>query len=116
MNAPPQVYRPSPDHHVALDRPAVFLAGPIQGAPDWQALAIEMLRGEDADIFSPRSVGPVPAYEVQVSWERAHLDRAGRNGVVMFWLANPLPLTWPPAPSRAAERRAQPAPRPDLPA
>ena len=88
------IFHPGPKHSIDEARPAVFLAGPIQGAPDWQAEALAHLEGIDADVFSPRSLGPVPEYYVQVAWERAHLRRAGRNGVVMFWLCKPYPLSW----------------------
>ncbi len=88
------IQRPGREHFLAEDRPAVFLAGPIQGARDWQADAIALLDGVDADVFSPRSLGAVPEYYVQVEWERVHLRRAGRRGVVMFWLCKPEPLSW----------------------
>lgn len=89
-----RIFRPGPEHHTDTGRPAVFLAGPIQGAEDWQGRAITLLAGIDADVFCPRSLGTVPSYEEQVSWERAHLDRAGRHGVVMFWLSRPERLAW----------------------
>lgn len=74
-----------------LSGPVVFLAGPIQGTPDWQAKAIERL-GELAPsvhVASPRREY-LPGefiYEAQVDWETHHLRRAAEDGVVMFWLA-----------------------------
>jgi hypothetical protein len=74
-----------------LSGPVVFLAGPIQGAPDWQGEAINRL-GELAPsvhVASPRREY-LPGefiYEAQVDWETHHLRRAAEDGVVMFWLA-----------------------------
>ena len=56
-----KVIRPC-ESHDELSRLKIFLAGPIQGAPDWQALAIEKLTellekdGDDYLIASPRSI------------------------------------------------------------
>lgn len=71
--------------------PLIFLAGPIQGAPDWQKEALAILRDRGADLASPRSAKSnytEDDYMVQVDWEHKHLERASKNGVVMFWLAN----------------------------
>lgn len=71
--------------------PLIFAAGPIQGAPDWQAEAIAVIQREapDLHIASPRR-DYLPGefvYEAQVDWETAMLRRAAENGLVMFWLA-----------------------------
>ncbi len=70
----------------------VFLAGPIQGAPNWQDHAIEIFDSKTSDltIASPRkNYDPDEfVYEKQVDWETHFLRQAGRLGVVMFWLAN----------------------------
>jgi hypothetical protein len=76
-----------------LDGPLLFLAGPIQGAPTWHDEAIEMLRAAaHIHIASPRrdeAFGETAEemYNEQVDWEHYHLDRAARDGVLLFWLA-----------------------------
>lgn len=72
--------------------PVIFLAGPIQGGPDWQSEAIRIMNGSEREftIANPRkeySPGTF-IYERQVDWESAYLKRAGKRGVVLFWLAN----------------------------
>lgn len=89
-----------PPDYVRDSAPLVFLAGPIQGAPDWQCKAVNILtsgsirkririacprRPEDGrGDFSPEK------YNEQVDWEHYHLYRAGLHGTVMFWLAKEL--------------------------
>lgn len=74
-----------------LAGPLVFLAGPIQGAPDWQADAVALLHAlaPHLAVANPRRVYPPDAfdYAAQVDWETAHLRHAGRTGCVLFWLA-----------------------------
>ena len=77
-----------------IDGPLIFLAGPVQGAPDWQQVAIEFLPTRtDAHIASPRRqsipIGGLDeeAYNTQIAWEHYYLERAGQSGVIMFWLA-----------------------------
>lgn len=69
----------------------IFLAGPIQGAPDWQPLAAEMIHERDDSIVvaSPRKEYEPGTfvYERQVDWETHFLRKAGAAGVVAFWLA-----------------------------
>jgi hypothetical protein len=76
------------------DGPVLFLAGPIQGAPDWQSDAISLLvRTPGVAIACPRRPGnanadlSAAAYEEQVKWEHHYLERAGLDGVLVFWLA-----------------------------
>jgi hypothetical protein len=73
-----------------FDGPAIFLAGPIQGAPDWQVEAVALLVGEpDLAVFNPRRrefIVEGPDKAAQWDWEHAHLDRAGKRGCIMFWL------------------------------
>lgn len=81
----------TPPHYPEFAGPIVFLAGPIQGAPDWQADAIHLLRGlaPGLHIATPRRVY-LPSefvYDAQVDWESHHLRRAGADGVILFWLA-----------------------------
>lgn len=71
-----------------------FLAGPIQGAPDWQANAVGLLTTLNADqplhIANPRRDVIAKEdfnYDEQVGWELHHLERAAANGAVIFWFA-----------------------------
>lgn len=84
-----------------VDGPLVFLAGPIQGAPDWQQLAIEWFRKHSPNISvaSPRRVDRTKPfhYESQVDWETHYLRYAAQHGVIMFWL----PCEVVPIPGRA---------------
>ncbi len=80
-----------PPDCLPLDGPLVFLAGPIQGAPDWQSDAVRRI-GELApglDVANPRRGYPPGAfdYPAQVDWETHHLRHAGAYGVILFWLA-----------------------------
>jgi len=84
--------------------PLIFLAGPIQGAPSWHDEAISILHEIDESICiaSPcrRKVrideASIPGaskeftsemYNEQVDWETHYLNRAAKDGVVLFWLA-----------------------------
>jgi calcineurin-like phosphoesterase family protein len=72
----------------------IFLAGPIQDAPDWQSKAIDYLNAHRGDktfqIACPRKNYKEGEfnYDIQVNWETKHLKMASENGVVLFWLAN----------------------------
>lgn len=80
-----------PPEIIETDGPVIFLAGPIQGAPDWQAEAAIAIHDIDPTIVvaSPRRDYPEGTfvYEKQVDWETHFLRKAGRIGVVGFWLA-----------------------------
>jgi len=80
----------APDYHDVTGQ-LVFLAGPIQGAEDWQAKAIEFLtRGNHAlNIASPRGDYSKRAfdYNTQVDWETHYLNLAAKTGAILFWLA-----------------------------
>jgi hypothetical protein len=80
-----------PPEIVEVDSPVIFLAGPIQGAPDWQTEASEIIHTLDSSIVvaSPRKNYPEGTfvYEKQVDWETHYLRLAGRVGVIGFWLA-----------------------------
>ena len=69
----------------------IFLAGPIQGAPEWQTVAANLIHDIDTSVVvaSPRkNYAPGEfVYPRQVDWETHFLRRAGRTGVVAFWLA-----------------------------
>ena len=77
-----------------LEGPLVFLAGPTWTVP-WQDEAIGILRGLDAGLHIANPRRPVDPerdfseamYAEQVDWETEHLRRAGKDGVVLFWLA-----------------------------
>src|SRR5690242_6270198 len=81
-----------PPHYSDMAGPIVFLAGPIQGAPDWQFEAVELLHAGDhrLNIASPRRLEAWNTgndYNEQVDWETHHLRQAAREGVILFWLA-----------------------------
>jgi len=90
-----------PPDYPAVAGSLVFLAGPIQGAPDWQADAVRLL-GEFASalhVANPRRVY-LPGqfeYAAQVDWETHHLRLAASRGVILFWLAREIA----PTPGRA---------------
>lgn len=76
---------------IPVHRPLIFLAGPIQGAPDWQSEAIRTIHDIDDSVVvaSPRKDYEPGTfmYDKQVDWETHYLRLAGRQGVVGFWLA-----------------------------
>jgi hypothetical protein len=76
---------------VPVDGPLVFLAGPIQGAPDWQAEAIGWFAQHPSAVAvaSPRREYPPGEFDYarQVDWETHYLRRAAERGVLLFWLA-----------------------------
>lgn len=86
-------HQPPNAANLTLHDRAIFLAGPIQGAPNWQAQAVNRLQDYDsaigAHVFNPRR--PFLAenfnYEQQVMWEKAYLRRAARFGAIIFWFA-----------------------------
>ncbi len=71
--------------------PVIFLAGPIQGALDWQSEAARIIHMIDPTIViaCPRReyIDGDFVYEKQVDWETEYLGRAGKDGLIMFWLA-----------------------------
>lgn len=72
--------------------PVVFLAGPVQGAPDWQARFAHHLLEKCPDIIvaSPRRTPEDQARfdaDEQVMWEIRHRIRARESGVTIFWFA-----------------------------
>lgn len=80
-----------PPEIIEINDPLIFLAGPIQGAPDWQAIATGYIHKHDPSIIiaSPRRdyLEDEFVYEKQVDWETHFLRKAGKLGVVAFWLA-----------------------------
>jgi hypothetical protein len=80
-----------PPQYVAVEGTLVFLAGPIQGAPDWQDRAIHFFHdlAPDFHLACPRGLS-MPAkfdYAAQVDWETHHLRLAAQQGAILFWLA-----------------------------
>jgi hypothetical protein len=72
----------------------LFLAGPIQGAADWQAEAYQHLsnlwKALDGilTVCNPRRKDDSQfQYAQQVDWETLHLHLAAQQGVILFWLA-----------------------------
>lgn len=80
-----------PPEIIDVNGNVIFLGGPIQGAPDWQAEAADIIHGIDPTIVvaSPRKEYEPGTFDYggQVDWETALLNRASRQGVIMFWLA-----------------------------
>lgn len=79
-----------PPQIIAVNGPLVFLAGPSQGAPDWQNEAIRGLceLSSEIAITSPRNEQPRQFdYSAQVDWETHYLRQAASHGVILFWLA-----------------------------
>lgn len=72
-----------------LEGPLVYLAGPIQGAVNWQAEAIDHLGfiAPDLHVACPRARNFRGGPEPHLTWERAFAARAARDGVVLCWLA-----------------------------
>lgn len=75
------LYTPTEYIESQINKPVIFLAGPIQGAPDWQSEATGIIRAKRKNIIiaSPRKEY-LPGdfdYGAQVDWETFHLRRAG---------------------------------------
>jgi hypothetical protein len=85
-----QVIRPPDWVNLRLEYPIVFLAGPIQGAPDWQQEAADTIESWDAwgmSVANPRSPEPFHGdYTQQVEWELHYLYLASLYGKVVVWL------------------------------
>jgi len=80
--------------------PAIFLAGPITDAPNWQLDAVRILRERARSpifIFNPRQEKSPTVVEFtdemyyeQVNWELNHLKHCTGYGVILFWMACPV--------------------------
>lgn len=81
----------TPPDYPRIRGPVVFLAGPIQGVTPWQEDAILLLRESKhkLTIANPRRSDETWQFQfdIQVDWETHYLDRAHREGVILFWLA-----------------------------
>lgn len=86
------IYTP-PDKHFNEETKLVFLAGPILGAENWQAKAIEHLHRLEPtlSIANPRRETTEKLSDeewcYQVEWETNHLRLASVYGGILFWLA-----------------------------
>ncbi len=92
----------APKYDITFDNEndiAIFLAGPIQGAPNWHDEFIQKLKDKlknallnrNVLICSPKRIEVDHTnfeYNEQVDWESFYLNKASKNGVVVFWLAN----------------------------
>jgi hypothetical protein len=81
-----------PPNYPPISGPLIFLAGPIQGAEHWQAQAAALIQAAAPELAvasprRPRMEEEGFSYGEQVDWESHHLRLAGRQGVVLFWLA-----------------------------
>ena len=80
----------APDYESVAGK-LIFLAGPIQGAEDWQKKAISLITdgNESISIASPRGGYEYRKfdYDTQVNWETFYLNRAAQEGLILFWLA-----------------------------
>jgi hypothetical protein len=65
---------------------SVFLAGGIDGCPDWQADVVKLLANTNLILFNPRRANfPIDdpsAAEFQIRWEHDHLRKASS---ILFW-------------------------------
>jgi hypothetical protein len=86
-----RLHTPPTHDPIAEKTPLVFLAGPIQGARDWQAEATTQLLAANGtlEVASPRrvSLDSTFVYDEQVAWEKAHLARSAQLGAIIFWFA-----------------------------
>jgi len=87
-----RLHLPPVDNPVPARHSLVFLAGPIQGSPDWQTPTAEELLHHlpDVHVASPRRIAESHDefdYNEQVLWELNHIRRANKLGVVSFWFA-----------------------------
>lgn len=80
---------PQLDGLAGLKGPLVYLAGPIQGTPDWQSEAVATLGdlAPDVHVATPRGSNFRGGIEKHLAWEQACTDRAARDGVILFWCA-----------------------------
>jgi len=89
-----------PNAYIAeLNKPLIFLAGPIINAPHWHDEAIKFLFAQKSDIMiaSPRRElkdelvqyvisGENNHFPRQRAWELYYLEHAAKKGCVLFWL------------------------------
>lgn len=80
---------PQLDRIANLDGSLIYLAGPIQGAVDWQADAIAALGDLAPDVHVASARGPnfKGGVDKHLVWEQACIERAARDGAILFWCA-----------------------------
>ena len=80
-----------PQYDDTLEGSLIFLAGPVQGTWDWQSAAIQYFQknAPELNIASPKRNDSSWKfnYNEQVDWETAHLNKAAKKGVILFWMA-----------------------------
>jgi hypothetical protein len=91
------MHQPPLEIEASNKEPVVFLAGPIQGAAEWQMRAVEILQAAEdlhhkaltIHVANPRRdyLDGEFSYAAQVSWEKAGLLRAAKYGAIIFWFA-----------------------------
>ena len=83
-----------PPEYVEIDRPVIFLAGPVSGAPSWHRAAEEYVASTafagEVIVANPNTdMGSAEmTHAERTDWESGHLNLAGEQGAVMFWLPN----------------------------
>ena len=88
-----EVINPRHNRPLSDDEEVVFLAGPIQGAPDWQSdFATRIMeRRPGLVIATPRAPIDIQRdefdFNAQVDWEDEHLWRAAKLGGIVFYFA-----------------------------
>jgi hypothetical protein len=94
------------------DEPVLFMAGPIQGAPDWQIKGLEVVRNIwDLDrmlhVVNPRWMAKPEEFvkNDQITWEKKYLRRASILGGLVFYLA--AECSDAPAPNKLGRAYAQ---------
>lgn len=81
----------TPPNYGPVEGPLVYLAGPVEGAVNWQSEALGRLGELDPGlaVANPRrdfAPGEELASE-QIDWETGYLRRAGEQGAILFWMA-----------------------------
>ena len=87
-----KVVHPKSNNEVLESEKLVFLAGPIQGAPDWQSefsVLVGAMHPDSGLVFAtprvPEELDSNFDYTEQVLWEKRHILRAVECGVLVFW-------------------------------
>ena len=88
-----KVIEPGQHTEITKETKVIFLAGPIQGADNWQAKVIEMFKTKFQEpnsvvIANPRStIAPNFWDDSIIDWETKYLNLASKTGVILFWMA-----------------------------
>jgi hypothetical protein len=85
----------TPPSYRQYSNPSVFLAGPIQGADNWQQTAAGIIHSLEPNLIiaNPRRDVEFKGdfsdemYNEQVDWETHHLRDAANYGTILLWLA-----------------------------